>query len=214
MKQMELRQTVGVLAPTSFVPAGTLITEEILDWRPIEKGAFREGMATKLEDVIAMENIVPLGRDEPILLWKLDKFHLLPSSGQATFQLPKEYVLSIASGIRAGDEVDLYVSEPGGGSAKLFPHGVRVASVKSASGIEVDAPAESNLAAGAKGDKESMYASRREDSGVIDRINLNLTEEEWLKIDRLCKEGAIKLVIAFTPSTIKGAIHEDSAHQP
>lgn len=204
LRQIELQQSVSVLVPAAFIPAGTLLTEEMMERVPIMEGAYREGMATDLQEVLNMENMVPLGKEEPILLWKLDKFRLLPTSGQSTFQIPKDYVLSISSGIRAGDVVDLYISGGEGGSRKLFPGGLKVASVKSASGVEVDDEEGSNLLSSAKGDKERMYASRREDSGVIDHINLNLSEEQWLTIDRLCKDGASKLVIALTPASIQG----------
>jgi len=202
LRQIELQHTVPVLVPVSFVPAGTLLTEEMLEWKPMMKGSVSETMATELESVVRMENIVPLGRQEPILLWKLDKFRLLPSAEQATFHIPREYVLTVSSGIRAGDEVELFLSGKEGGSRKLFDYPVKVASVKSSAGGEIDDERQSNLLSSVSGDKERMYASRRASGGVIDHINLNLTEEEWLTIDQLCKDGKHKLVVAFTPNSI------------
>jgi hypothetical protein len=204
LKQIAIEGTVPVIVPKAFIPAGTLLTEEMLVWKPVLKGALEDDMVTELDAALQMENMVPLGAQEPILIWKLDKFRLLPTAAQATFQIPRSYVLSISSGIRAGDEVDVYVSGAEGESRKLFNYSVKVASAKSSAGAEVDDAQGTNLRFSARGDKEKMYASRREAGGLIDHINLNLTEEEWLMIDRLCKEGANKLVIAFTPASIQG----------
>lgn len=204
LRQLEMEQKVNIIAPAEFIPAGTMLTESMLRWTTIGKNALREDMITSMEDAVAMESLVPLGRDEPILRWKLDKFSMFPSREQATFRIPKEYVLSIASGIRAGDRVSVYISEVTGQSRRLFPHRIRVASVKSASGTEVEALPSVYLKEFSETDQERLYASRRADSEMIDHINLNLTEEEWLTIDRLCKEGAVKLVIAFSPPDVEG----------
>jgi hypothetical protein len=204
VKQIDAGSSIQVVVPSTFIPAGSLITEEMVAWKSLSRGALQEGMITDLSQVIAKETVVPLGEHEPILLWKLDKFHLLPAQDQATFQLPKDYILSLSNGIRAGDQVVIYASGSGGRSYRLFDHTITVASVKSASNIEIDDPEHSNLLSRARGDKERMYASRREANGSIDHININLSEEEWLTIDRLCKEQNYKLVIALTAITIEG----------
>ncbi len=213
LKQVEWESTVPVLVPKAFIAPGTLLSEELLEWKPVAKAAASEQMATRLEQVLRMENAVALGMGEPILLWKLDKFRLMPSGNQATFQIPRNYVLSIASGIRAGDEVQLFVSGTEGSSRKLFRHSVKVSSVKTSSGAEVDDVAASNLRSIASGDREMLYASRREAGGLIDHINLNLTEAEWLVIDQLCKDGTNKLVIAFQADPIQGGAYEYAANQ-
>lgn len=204
LRQLELEQRVNIIAPAEFIPAGSMLTESMLRWQSIRKSAWHEDMITSMEEAVAMESLVPLGRDEPILRWKLDKFSIFPSREQATFRIPKNYVLSIASGIRAGDRVTVYISGETGQSRRLFPHRIRVASVKSASGAEVGALPSNSFKDFSDTDKERLYASRRADTEMIDHINLNLSEEEWLMIDRLCKDGAMKLVIAFSPPDAEG----------
>lgn len=193
--------TVNVPVPASFIPAGTLIEAGMLEWIPLERSALLKETVTAPEQIIGMENVVPLGKHEPVLAWKLDRHRLLPAQGQATFRIPREYVLSIAGGIRAGDAVKLYASEAGR-SRRLFDHDVIVASVRTASGEEVGIGA-SSLEAVAGDDKARLYASRRMAGGVIDAVDLNLTEEEWLTIDRLCKTGEMKLVIALSPDVLQ-----------
>ena len=63
--------------------------------------------------------MIPLGTQEPILKWKVNRYHLLPNEQQATFQIPKEYVLTVSNGIRAGDRVRMYVSGMDGSSRRL-----------------------------------------------------------------------------------------------
>lgn len=200
LKQLEERQRVLVPVPAAFVPAGTLLEEGMLEWMPLDPESLHKDTVLTVEMITGMENVVPLGRHEPILAWKLDRHRLMPARGQATFRIPRDYVLSIAGSIRAGDAVGLYASETGA-SRRLFAHDVKVSSVRTASGEEVGI-SQASLGAVATNDRERLYASRRQADGVIDAIDLNLSEEEWLLIDRLCKEGEAKLVIALSPELL------------
>ncbi|WP_213586120.1 flagellar biosynthesis protein FlgA [Paenibacillus sp. J2TS4] len=200
VRQVELQQTTNVVVPKSFIQAGTLISSDMIELKPVYVGSYNEQMMTRAEDVIGREAVVPLGGYEPILSWKLDRFHLLPREGQYTFQIPKDYILSVSNGIRAGDRVRIYLSGQDG-SRIMFPYEVVVASVKSAANVEVDDLNQSHFLSKMAGDAERMYASRREANGNIEQINLNLTEEEWLRIDEACRNQEGKLVIAFSNLT-------------
>lgn len=202
LKQVELQQTVQVLAPKQFMDGGTMITQENIEYVSIFAAAYDERMYTDIEQLTGMETLMPLGQGEPIVDWKLNKFNLLPTQEQATFQIPKSYILSISNGIRAGDRVRIYASSLNEASRKLFAEEIAVASVKSASNTEVDNMHQSSLLSRTNGDLEMLYSSRRDANAVIDQINLNLTEEQWLEIDRICKDEETKLVIAFTSSSI------------
>jgi len=201
LRQVRLQETVGVVVPKDFIRSGTFLSEDMLELKPVLRGSYREGMLASIEAAAGKETLLPLGRGEPVLDWKLDRFHLMPRSGQATFQIPKEYVLSLSNGIRAGDTVKLYVSGKEG-SSLLFGHDIVVASVKSSANVEIDDPKNPALFSRVNGDMESMYAARREANGAIDQINLNLTEQEWLAIDEACRDKKAKLVIAFASSSI------------
>lgn len=202
LKQVEWQKTVQVVAPKEFIRAGAVISVDMLTYKSALIGAYNDQMLTDANELAGMEAVVPLGAGEPILKWKVDKFHLLPRPDESTFQIPKEYVLSVSNGIRAGDRVLLYVSKSDGESERLFPQEITVASVKSAANVEVENPKNPNFVSKANGDREKMYASRREANGAIEQINLNLHEAEWLTIDRLCKTKKAKLVIAFASSSI------------
>jgi hypothetical protein len=206
LRQVQLQQTVDVVVPKDYISAGTMLTDSLLEYRAMYTGAVDPQMVTRIEDVVGLETVVPLGTKEPILDWKLDRLRLFPREGQSTFQIPRSYILSISNGIRAGDKVRIYASGGGevNGGSPLFPHDIAVASVKTANNAEVDSPKHSNLLSKAHGDQEKMYISRLESSGAIEQINLNLTEEEWLRIDRLCGKGGAKLVIAFTVAANEG----------
>lgn len=203
LKQVELQKTVNVVVPKDFIQAGTMIEASMLTYKPLLAGSFAEGMFTDTAQLAGLETVVPLGTNEPVLSWKVDKFHLLPSIGQATFQIPKEYILSLSNGIRAGDRVNVYVSGSDSESGRLFHEEIKVASVKSSANVEVDNPKSPNLYSRINGDTEKMYASRREANGAIDQLNLNLTEEQWLAIDRACRTKKAKLVIALSASSLR-----------
>ena len=201
--EIKLQQKISIVTPKDFIQAGTLLTSDMIQMQPMYEGAVTPEMTTQASQVIGQETAVPLGKDEPILDWKLDKYHLLPGPDQLTFQIPKDYILSISNGIRAGDQVLLYISDPSGESKKLFQHDIIVASVRSAANMEVDDKESSNLVSKLQGNTEKMYASRRSPNGAIAQVNLNLTEEEWFKIDNTCKQKQAKLVIAFSSASIE-----------
>jgi len=203
LRQVELQKTVDVVVPKDFIPAGSTLTRDLLEYKPIYAGALQSGMIREMAEAVGQETMVPLGSGEPLLVWKLDRLHLLPDKEHSTFQIPKEYLLSVSNGIRAGDEVRIYVSDPEGEPRRLFSHNITVASVKSAANVEVDNPKQSNLLSRANGDAEKMYVSRLEANGSIDQINLNLSEEEWMEIDKLCSSGKARLVIALTAAAIE-----------
>jgi hypothetical protein len=203
IRQIQLQETVDVVVPKNFIATGTPLGPEHLKIISLPRSALSQDMITNLSEAIGQENSVPLGGGEPLLRWKVNRYPLLPRSGQSTFQIPREYVKSVSSGIRAGDEVAVYLSDEATASRKLYPDSIRVAGVKTAANLEIDNPKNPNLLSMANSDKEGMYASRRDANGTIDSINLNLTEAQWLALDSACKGGTAKLIIAFQASSIK-----------
>ena len=205
LRQIELQETMRVVAPARFIPAGERLALDALGWKTIPKASFMPGMVTDLHAVAGMETVVPLGRDEPLLDWKLDRYRLLPRRGESTFQIPKDYILSVSNGLRAGDKAFVYASGEGVVSGRLFPEPVTVAAVKTSANLEIDDPQHTGLVSRASGDWEQLYLSRRDANGAIDAVNLNLTEEQWLRIDNLCRNGRAKLVIAYVPDAHESA---------
>ncbi|RXZ79825.1 flagellar biosynthesis protein FlgA [Paenibacillaceae bacterium] len=199
LRQIAFQETVAVVVPNRFIAVGERLGEEMLTVKRVAAANFEQGMVTELSQVVGQETAVPLGSNEPILEWKISSYRLLPRRHEATFQIPRDYVLSVSNGIRAGDRVLLYLSETGGESHRLFDPLITVASVKSSGNQEIDDPSNPNLLSLANGDKEKMYVSRRDANAMIDYVNLNLTEAQWLEIDALCKGGGAKLVIASSP---------------
>ena len=202
LRQVKFQETVTVVVPKQFVQAGERLTSDMLGLKQISKASYVPDMLIDAKEADGMEAVVPLGSGEPLLKWKVDKFRLLPSRTQSTFQIPRDYVLSVSNGIRAGDKVMLYLSGEAVESTRLFEEAVMVASVKSSANVEIDDTDNPNLMSLASGDKEKMYASRRDANGMIDYINLNLSEAQWLKLDSLCKTGKTRIVIAFSSQSL------------
>ncbi len=202
IKQVDLQQTVVVVVPKDFIRANVIIEASQLAYIPLPKGSINSEMITDMNEIVGKETVIPLGTNEPVLRWKINQFQLLPSKDQFTFQIPKDYILSISNGIRAGDYVRIYVSTDEGESYSLFREEMKVASVKTSANIEIDSPKLSSMTSQIDGDAAKMYTSRFEANGSIDQINLNLKEEEWLVIDKLCNTKKAKLVIAFSATSI------------
>jgi hypothetical protein len=202
-QQLTAEETIGVVIPKRFIAAGEMIKVEDLELARLARDAFTEDMLLDRYAAIGMEAAVPLGKGEPLLAWKLNEYGLQPGFEESTFGIPKDYIKSISSGIRAGDLVQLYASGGEGESRKLFSNSVVVASVKTSGNVEIDNLAQSHLLALADGNKEGMYAARRDANGPIDFLNLNLTEEQWLELDNLCRDGEIKLVVAYSPESFQ-----------
>jgi len=203
LRQLELQEMTEVVVPKQFIATGTRLEEAHLTTVAMPRTALLPEMLTDVSEAVGLEASMPLGGREPLLRWKIDKYRLLPRAGQSTFQIPREYVKSISSGIRAGDEAVLYLSGEEAEPRRLFTEAVSVAGVKTAANLEIDNPKNSNLLSMANGDREGMYASRRDANGTIDAINLNLTEAQWLELDAACRGGTAKLVIAFQASSIR-----------
>ncbi|MGO4548589.1 SAF domain-containing protein [Paenibacillus sp. 2TAB23] len=199
---MENEEMIAVIVPKRFIGAGERLQESDLEYKTVPQAVYVPDMVMKLEEAAGKETIIPLGKGEPLLLWKVDEFRLQPKRSESTFQIPKEYIRSISNGIRAGDKVLLYASGEGHPSERLFTAAVTVASVKSSGNVEIDNIENPNLISRAEGNKEQMYASRREANGMIDYLNLNLTEEQWLLLDGYCKGGALKLVVSYSPESL------------
>lgn len=199
--QLERQEMIAVIVPKRFVAAGERLTQQDLDWKKLPSLAYTPEMLVDANGLIGMETAVPIGKGEPILDWKLNHHYLQPRRDESTFQIPKEYVRSISNGIRAGDRVMLYASGEAGASRKIFDQAVIVASVKSSGNFEIDNMDQSHLMSLAEGNKERMYAARRDANAMIEYLNLNLTEAQWLEIDSLCKGGGIKLVVAYSPES-------------
>lgn len=212
LERVQAEERVSIIVPNRWIDAGQFITAEQLAWMAIPVSIATDDMIYNIEDVVGQEAVIPLGAEEPLLHWKLNKFSLHPGEQQATFQIPKDYIKSISNGIRAGDEVWIYISSVEGGSERLFQEGIIVASVKTGSNNEVDVPDEADKHAIIRGNAEQMYASRRDANGMIEHINVNLTEQQWLEIDRRCSDGQSKLVIAYhsLPAPVKGQMMHES----
>lgn len=202
LRQVKFQETVSVVVPKQFVQAGERLTSDMLSVKQISKASYVPDMLLNPKEADGMEAVTPLGSGEPLLRWKVDRYRLLPSRTQSTFQIPRDYVLSVSNGIRAGDKVMLYVSGETVESTRLFKEAVTVASVKSSGNVEIDDTDNPNLMSLASGDKEKMYASRRDANGMIDYINLNLSEAQWLELDSLCKAGKSRIVIAYSSQSL------------
>ncbi|RUS42063.1 SAF domain-containing protein [Cohnella sp. AR92] len=202
IRQIREEEMVSVVAAKHFIAAGTILEEGMLKTVSIPKASLREGMLRQASEAAGLQAVAPLGDSEPLLAWKVERFPLLPKPGEATFQIPRDYVKSVSNGIRAGDRVVVYLSSEQAASRRLYSEAILVAAVKNASNSEIESPKNSSLESMANGDKEQMYASRRDANGSIDSINLNLTEAQWLAMDAACKDGGAKVVIAFEASAI------------
>lgn len=200
LRHIRLEETVEVVVPRQFVPEGTILERGMLTMAAIPRGALSDDMFRRIEEAEGLQTFAPLGRGEPLLGWKASRYPLLPREGEATFQIPREYVKSVSNGLRAGDWAGVYVSSETEPSRRLYEEPVIVAAVKTAANTEIESPSNSGLQSMVDGDKEKLYASRRDANGSIDAVNLNLTEEQWLKLDAACKDGSAKLVIAFEAS--------------
>jgi len=207
LERLEAEEKVQIVVPTRWIEAGQSIVSEDLGYMNIAISSVQHDMYDNIDAIIGQEASIPLGINEPILAWKLNRFALHPNNGEATFQIPKEYIKAISNGIRAGDKVLIYTSGPDVLPSKVFDAAITVASVKTAANHEVDSPPNSNLQGMANNNMESMYASRREANGMIEHINLNLTEQQWIEIERLCISGEVQLVIAYhsLSSPVKGS---------
>lgn len=192
------KQEVRVIAPKQFIPIGHVLKREDLKFVSISHRDVSKELSHNLLSLVGKAAIVALGKDEPIRTWKLATNPIVPKEHEATFQIPRSYLFSISNEIRSGDRVQVFVSSPNGNSELLFPQSVVVASVKTSNNQEVIDKVEASLPNQFRSNEEALLSNRRNANGLIDYVNLNLTELQWLAIDRLCKSGSARIALAFT----------------
>lgn len=193
LRQVELQETTEVIVPRHFIDAGTVLTDEMLERATILAASVGDQMVGSADSIIGKQTLIPLGAGEPVLVWKLSSSVLLPVEDEATFEIPREYVRSISGRIRPGDLVRIYVSHDGGGR-RLLMQDVRVASVRWADSGRASSEQAEGADESASGNQEQLLRASRQ----VERINLNLTEEQWLTIDRACQDPSDgRLIIAL-----------------
>ena len=191
------QQMMLVAAPTKFIPSGYVLQHGDVKLVRIPQAAYSKQMLRSEQSLVGKAAAVALGKGEAILQWKVVQNPLIPKLGEATFQIPKNYLVSISNEIRSGDQVYVYVSSPKGSSELLFPQPVVVAAVKTANNQEVVDAIEPGLPSQLQSNKQAIQRSRRNANGSIDFVNLNLTESQWLLIDNYCKSGSAKIALAY-----------------
>lgn len=192
LHQVELQETTTVIVPGRFIQEGTVITEELLTHRTVLKAAVDSDMFSQADELIGRQTMIPLGVGEPILGWKLSERLLLPLEKESTFEIPQEYLRSISGGVREGDLVRIYVSGDGN-ERRLLLQDVRVASVRLAD--DSRGSREATELQGQADQRQQLLAKRT--ARQVERINLNLTEDQWLLLDRASRPDDAKLVIAL-----------------
>lgn len=206
LKQVELQEKTHVIVPGRFIAPGTIITEDMLDVRQVLAASVDDQMITTLEAAVGKQALIPLGAGEPMLEWKLTSLMLLPEAGKAMFEIPRSYILAISGGVRPGDHVRIFVSSASG-SRRLLAEDVSVASVK-LSGTDRDEP-DPVVRADALAGNNRRHVLALRSGQYIERIDLNLTEEQWLLIDSVCQEPEKgKLVIALPGDYVNGLVND------
>lgn len=194
LKQVEMQETIRVVVPKQFIRAGTVLGEDMLALQSIAKAGVNKEMITDLRSVFGKQALIPLGAGEPVLDWKLSERLFLPQEEEAVFEIPKDYILAISGAVRAGDHVRIYLSNEDN-PRRLLINDVRVASVR-LSGQRRDRVDSETRGERTEGNHEALVALRSGE--LVESINLNLREEEWLIIDEACRSADnAKLVIAY-----------------
>lgn len=199
VRHIQEKQSIAIYVANDWLQAGHIITQADIKQMQYPSNMVTKEMILQSEQLINRELVIPLGKEEPFTNWKINEFHLLPKQGEATFQIPSYYIKSLANDLRAGDYVFIYASGDHAPSNKLFDMPIKVASVKTSTNAEVESVYGNELDALLRSNQHELYQHRRKTNGVIEYINLNLTEEQWLTVDALCKDGQAQLIVAYTP---------------
>lgn len=159
MKGVEVEATTApVLMAKRYIPAHTIITEEMIEMRIIDENLKNAEALQSVDSVVGKETAVPLGTGEQFIDWKLDTRSLIPNPGENLFTFPTDAIASVDNMVRRGDIVSIWVEvEPSvldqlqktaaigeivPASMVVLPN-ARVAYVKNAQGGEVvDQPAD------------------------------------------------------------------------
>lgn len=197
------QQKTWVLAPRHFLPVGHVISADDVTRVVVFRDSVTDRVVRSKQALVGRMVAVSMGKHEPILRWKVVRNAALPRGDERTFQIPKSYLFSVANELRAGDSVYVFVSAHEG-SKQLFAKPVRVHAVKTAANQEVTDAGQSPFTDAFRGNAEALAVSRKNANGAIEAVNLNLRPEQWLEIDRLCKDGESRIALAYAATAVKG----------
>jgi len=100
--------TMTTYTPTKFIPAGELITEEMIQPVTIPKAKHMDGAFLDPNQIIGKRAAVPIGEQEEFLPWKLSEKKLIPTGTEQLLSFPISYVEATNNFLRRGDEVTLW----------------------------------------------------------------------------------------------------------
>ncbi|MBG9568465.1 hypothetical protein ABE38_24650 [Brevibacillus agri] len=100
--------TMTTYTPVKLIPAGELITREMIQEVTIPKAKHFDGALLEPESIIGKRALVPIGEQEEFLPWKLNEKKIVPTGDEQLISFPINFVESANNFIRRGDEVTIW----------------------------------------------------------------------------------------------------------
>ncbi len=130
--------------PTRWIASGEVIDSAMVrEVRIPERAIVKDGLR-RIEQIVGKSTLIPMSADEQFVAWKLSSKRVVPTGDERFVSFPTNEVTNVATILRKGDTVDVYVEF---GKAVVIEGQLRgavkviealpVASVRTAEGIEV-----------------------------------------------------------------------------
>jgi hypothetical protein len=130
--------------PTRWIASGEVIDGAMVrEVRLPGQAVVKDGLR-RIEQIVGKSTLIPMSADEQFVAWKLSSKRVVPTGEERFVSFPTNEVTNVATMLRKGDTVDVYVEFGkavviGGqlrGAVKVI-EALPVASVRTAEGIEV-----------------------------------------------------------------------------
>jgi Flp pilus assembly protein CpaB len=222
MKRYEVKVTTEpVLMAKRYIPAHTVITEEMLYMEQIDSRLKNTNAIHDPKFLIGKETSIPIGTNEQLVNWKIDERRLIPNPGESYFTFKTDAISSVSNMVRRGDYVPIWLevdestlqswsaadnqgSVPG---ALLVIDQAKVAYVKDAQGQEVVDQGSNKVEQFFYGksdhydqvDHEQFRAIASADTVSVTYI---LTDRQYERLVRAQRFGKLKMGLSWQFQTI------------
>lgn len=176
-----------------YIPAYTIITEEMIEYKITPKLAISDEAVLLDKDIVGKMTAIPIGQSEQFLYWKLDERGLFPKGDEEIFAIPMDYIISYPDTLKRGDTITIHVS----GKPVPLLEDIRIAYARQSSNKEVVIQKAEGTLAVAPSNQESIHNERLFLTGPIDNLEVYLTPSQWWVLDNELQSEEKKLVISY-----------------
>lgn len=205
IKEAEVKtNTMESIKPVRLLTSGEIIDKSMLRVVTINNLQHASGAITDIDAIVGKRVVVPIGKEEEILKWKLSEDKVVPEEGERYFSFNTDLITNVNNMVRRGDRVDVWVEFDVPKSIETLNGVVVVAAVKIIENLLVSniTDADGNqisddfgVDAYLRSNNSILSSSRHEATGIAKQNTYIMTDEVYEAYVQGQVGGKIKLAL-------------------